>query len=94
MVVQYTFANNADHPRELDFQLRVKTDLLPVWLAEKIGITDAPDSVVWQPATRRFLARDTKHRWFAVWGATTSGGERMADAPTPSSSYARLCRSP
>ena len=37
----------------------MKTDLLPVWQSEKLGITDAPDRVSWQPATRRFLARDT-----------------------------------
>jgi hypothetical protein len=72
VVVQYTFANTSGRSRELRFQLRVKTDLLPVWLSEKIGITDAPDTVIWQPATHRFLARDTRHRWFAVWGATTS----------------------
>ena len=74
VVVQYTFSNSAGRPRELRFQLLVKTDLLPVWLSEKLGITDAPDSVIWQPATRRFLARDTKHPWFAVWGATPSAG--------------------
>ena len=58
-----------------------------MWLSEKIGITDAPDSVIWQPATRRFLARDTKHPWFAVWGATPSAAaEHVSD--TAGSSYA------
>jgi glycogen debranching enzyme len=87
VVVQYTFFNSSARPRNLRFQLRVKTDLLPVWLSEKIGITDAPDSVVWQPATRRFLARDTRHRWFAVWGATTGAGAKRVPGPSPQSSY-------
>ena len=72
--MQYILRNRGDQRRELRFRLRVKTDLLPVWQSEKIGITDAPDSVSWQPATRRFLARDKRHRWFAVWGATTAAG--------------------
>ena len=82
LVVQYDFRNSSDRPRELHFQLVVKTDVLPVWLSEKIGITDAPDTIIWQPSTRRFLARDTRNRWFTVWGATTtSSAERVADAP-------------
>jgi glycogen debranching enzyme len=86
VVVQYTFSNTSGRPRKLHFQLLVKTDLLPVWLSEKIGITDAPDTVIWQPATRRFLARDTRHRWFAVWGATTAAGaERVSRPPSPQS---------
>ncbi|HEY5939198.1 MAG TPA: hypothetical protein VIT87_00160 [Gemmatimonadales bacterium] len=87
VVVQYTFSNGAGRPRELRFQLLVKTDLLPVWLSEKLGITDAPDSVIWQPATRRFLARDTKHPWFAVWGATPSAAAGHV-SDTARSSYA------
>jgi glycogen debranching enzyme len=80
VVVRYEFSNQADRPRELHFQLKVKTDLLPVWLSEKAGITDAPDRVSWHPATRRFVARDKRHRWFAVWGATTAAGaSRLPD---------------
>jgi glycogen debranching enzyme len=42
--------------------------------------------VIWQPATGHFLARDTRHRWFAVWGATTSAGaERIPNPPSPQS---------
>jgi glycogen debranching enzyme len=86
VVVQYTLSNSAARTRELRFQLLVKTDLLPVWLSEKIGITDAPDTVLWQPANRRFLARDTGHRWFAVWGATTpAGAVRVPNPPSPHS---------
>ena len=83
VVVQYQFSNKADRRRELRFQLRVKTDLLPVWQSEKLGITDAPDRVSWQPATRRFLARDQRHRWFAVWGATTVAGATEVPSPDP-----------
>jgi glycogen debranching enzyme len=81
VVVQYHFTNTGDRVRDLRLELTVQTDLLPVWFSERLGITDAPDSVTWNPSTRRFLARDTRHRWFAVWGASSSKGERVADSP-------------
>jgi hypothetical protein len=81
IIVQYSFTNAANRERELTLQLSVRTDLLPVWFSERLGITDAPDSVAWQPDQRRFLARDTRHSWFAVWGATPAGGAEPVTDP-------------
>jgi glycogen debranching enzyme len=85
IVVQYEFKNSEGHPRDLWFHLIARSDLRPVWLSEKIGITDAPDSVAWQPASGRYLARDTRHPWFAVWGPTSSGGRQSPKLPIPAS---------
>jgi glycogen debranching enzyme len=83
VVIQYRFINSGDQRRAIRFQLVVQTDLLPVWLSEKIGITDSRDTVVWQTTNGRFLARDTRHRWFAVWGATTPAGARRVPGSPP-----------
>ena len=83
VVVQYTFTNATGRPRSLTFLLSAKTDLSPVWLSEKIGITDAPDLVAWEPARSRYTAKDTRNPWFAMWGAAaTAGGQPVAD-PLP-----------
>lgn len=83
VVVQYIFTNPTARPRMLTFQLSAKTDLSPVWLSEKIGIRDTRDTVVWETAKRRFVARDTRHPWFAVWGAAAAAGaEPVADPPS------------
>ena len=74
VVIEYTFRNAAAKKRELRFEFTVRTDLLPVWFSEKLGISDAPDSVVWDSGKRRFVARDTRNPWFAVWGAAPSQG--------------------
>ncbi|HEV2084311.1 MAG TPA: hypothetical protein VGR09_04465, partial [Gemmatimonadales bacterium] len=74
VIVQYTFTNSADRPRRLSFQLSVKTDLSPVWFSDHLGIKDAPDTVAWEPTNSVFVARDTRHRWFAVWGAIPPAG--------------------
>jgi glycogen debranching enzyme len=83
VIVEYTFANRSDRRRQLTFELSVKTDLLPVWFSDQLGITDAPDTADWDPTGHRFVARDTKHPWFAVWGASpTATGEPVTN-PQP-----------
>src|SRR5688572_7038457 len=74
VIVQYTFANGADRTRQLTFQLSVKTDLRPVWFSDRLGITDAQDTVAWETTKRLFIAKDTQHPWFSVWGAIPSAG--------------------
>ena len=83
VVVQYTFRNAAGRKRELSFDLTVQTDLVPVWFSERLGISDAPDTVEWEPVKRLFVARDTKNPWFAVWGAAPSQGTEPLPRPTP-----------
>ena len=76
VIVRYEFKNAAARKRSLTFQLSVKTELTPVWFSDSLGIRDARDTVVWQPANRRFIARDTENTWFAVWGAPASADAR------------------
>jgi hypothetical protein len=83
VIVQYEFKNVAARKRDLTFQFTVKTELRPVWFSDHIGISDARDTVAWQPADRRFIAKDTDNAWFAVWGATPSAGARSIASPEP-----------
>jgi hypothetical protein len=84
VIVQYTFRNTAGRKRRLSLDLSVKTDLLPVWYSDQIGIHDSPDTVTWVPAENIFVARDVKRPWFAVWGAPSFTGQRSADPRLPS----------
>ena len=63
--------------------LSVKTDLLPVWYSDQIGIHDSRDTVAWLPAENIFVARDVKSPWFAVWGAPSLPAEPLADPQVP-----------
>ena len=69
-VVQYVFKNMADRRRNLNLELAVKTTSSR-WFSDELGIKDAPDTVRLGP-DGRFLARDTRHPWFALWGAVPS----------------------
>ncbi len=81
VVVRYTFRNAAARGRRLLFDFSVKTDLLPVWFSDHLGIRDAPDTVAWRRKQGVFLARDRAHPWFAVWGATPSLGAEPLTHP-------------
>ena len=81
VIAQYTFRNAANRRRELQFRFSVKTDLRPVWFSDRLGITDAPDTVAWQATSRRFIAADAANPWFAVWGATESGDVQPVAPP-------------
>jgi glycogen debranching enzyme len=70
VVVQYVVRNLAAGARALDFEFSVKTDLRPVWYSEHLGIRDAPDAAGWRPRDAVYVARDRRHPWFAVWGAS------------------------
>ena len=83
LIVRYEFRNAARRTRHLSFQWSVKTDLRPVWFSDSLGITDAGDTVAWEPDRRVFVARDSGHPWFCVWGATPSADARPVDRPEP-----------
>lgn len=83
VVVEYRLGNTSPQPRRLDILLSARSDLSPVWYSEKIGITDARDTVAWRGADRVFVAKDLEHTWFHVWGAPDSKDARPAAPRAP-----------
>jgi glycogen debranching enzyme len=81
VMVQYIFTNSGDQRKQLTLLLSVKTDLSPVWLSEKLNITDAPDTIAWQATSGRFLARDSQHPWFVIWGTSHPAGPQPIAHP-------------
>jgi glycogen debranching enzyme len=83
VVVRYTIRNATARRRRLRIQLSVNPDLRPVWFSERLGIIDARDTVAWSPANDLFVARDTEHPWFCVWGAVPATGAQRIAHPSP-----------
>ncbi len=83
VIVRYTISNATDRKRELRFQFAVKTDIRPVWYSEHLDISDAPDTVSWSSQSGVFIARDTGHPWFCVWGAASPARGHRVDNPAP-----------
>ncbi|HEU4525884.1 MAG TPA: hypothetical protein VFR62_12735 [Gemmatimonadales bacterium] len=80
VIVQYQLRNTTQRARRLELSLAARTELRPVWYSEKIGITDAPDTVAWRGSERAFVGRDTGHDWFVVWGAPSARDARPIEA--------------
>ena len=82
LIVQYLFKNSSARARTLRLQWSVKTDLRPGWFADRVGIKDGQDRVEWRADESVFVARDTGHQWFCVWGAVNStDARRVEQAP-------------
>ncbi|PWT71524.1 MAG: amylo-alpha-1,6-glucosidase [Bacteroidetes bacterium] len=82
-VIQFKFKNTSTQPRDCRFSFVVKTDLSPVWFSKENNITDAPDSIHWVEDKNLFIANDTKHPWFVVWGSSLPAISHDADAVAP-----------
>jgi len=83
VIVQYSFKNAGARKKRLRFYFSVKTDLRPVWFSERLGITDAQDSVAWQESNHLFIAQDIANSWFSVWGAAHAADAEPIANPQP-----------
>ncbi len=81
LIVQYLLKNSSDRARTLRLQWSVKTDLRPGWYADRVGIQDGQDRVDWRATEGVYIARDTDHPWFCVWGAAPSMDARRIEHP-------------
>jgi hypothetical protein len=81
LIVQYLLKNSSDRARTLRLQWSVKTDLRPGWYADRVGIKDGQDRVDWRATEGVYIARDTDHPWFCVWGAAPSMDARRIEHP-------------
>ncbi len=78
VIVEFTVWNGNEQPQSLDFIFEGMTDLSPVWLGERTGMTDAPDSVYWQEKTGTWVGKDTQNPWFVSWGANLPAASHTA----------------
>ena len=82
VVVTYTLENLTDAERTFTFDFVAKTDLLPVWSSDQIGLTDGEDALRWDAEGSFFEAKDGKNDWYAAWGADRPADTYRMDAPT------------
>lgn len=68
LVVEYTLSNNGQEGGEYTLNFTGLVDLTPVWLAERINITDGADEATWDDALGAYIAKDAANDWFTVFG--------------------------
>jgi glycogen debranching enzyme len=70
MVVEYTFYNLEQQPKEILFEFNGMVDLQPVWLGERTHMVDAADLVRWDKSLKSIVAQDSLNQWYVVYGST------------------------
>ncbi len=81
IVIQYHFQNTTNRAKRMQFSFVVKTDLLPVWFSEHLGIHDGEDTAAWNETKKLFTAWDKDNKWLVVWGALDSVGAHPLPNP-------------
>lgn len=81
-VITYTLKNNSDQKKDVKLEFVAKTDLMPVWSSEQIGLRNGDDSVVWDEVLSVFTAKDNENEWYAVWGANEKALSHKVDVST------------
>ena len=69
LVVEYKIQNNSSKRRQLEFGLDANINLMPVWLSERIGITDGADKFEsFDSSTHVLFFKDEINPWYAAIG--------------------------
>lgn len=69
VVIGYLFENTTQKELKFDFQWSAMVDLRPVWLGERTGMIDSPDTVGWDGDAMCAVAKDSNNDWYTAWNA-------------------------
>ncbi len=69
IAIKYTLTNTTDSARTLTVEFAAYSDLRPVWLGERTGLVDHPDSAYWHAADQRWVIKDRGNPWFVTVGS-------------------------
>ena len=69
LVIEYTLTNTSDTARTLTMEFAAYSDLRPVWLGERTGMVDHPDTASWHAADQRWVIKDRGNPWLVTFGS-------------------------
>lgn len=64
LVVEYIIRNHSSESRSVNLGWKVNTDLSPVWLGERSGMIDGPDTWVGAYPAHLMVVKDSLNSWF------------------------------
>ena len=71
--VEYVLKNKTNKPIQLQFDIKVIVNLMPVWLGERTGMIDGKDQSHYDSKNRYWVTKDAKNPWYAVYGSSLEG---------------------
>ncbi len=71
--IGYAFKNKTDKRIRISLEMKVISNLRPVWLGERTGMVDGKDNSVFNAKNNYWTAKDNLNPWYVVFGSTIAG---------------------
>jgi hypothetical protein len=71
--VEFSIKNKTNKKVKIDLDLKVISNLRPVWLGERTGMLDSKDQATFDAKNNFWVAKDSLNTWYAVYGSTIAG---------------------
>jgi len=68
ILIQYRMKSLSEKTQNFDFIFSGFSDLRPVWLGERTGMTDSKDKVEFLKDSSAWLIKDDKNPWYVIFG--------------------------
>lgn len=69
LVIEFTFKNVDKSDISFDFEFSGHTDLMPVWLGERVSMVDFEDQLSFDESRQAWLGKDQGNEWYAMFGS-------------------------
>lgn len=69
LIIEFTFRNVDKSEKSFDFEFSGHTDLMPVWLGDRAGMTDFPDQLLFDESRHAWLGKDEGNEWYVLFGS-------------------------
>jgi glycogen debranching enzyme len=85
LVVEFSIVNTGLNPKTIGFEFAGHTDLMPVWLGERLNLEDHPDQLVFDEAANAWIGKDQGNEWWVMFGGDRPA--KFSAGPSATCSY-------
>lgn len=71
LVVEYSFQNHSNIEKTFQFEFEGHTDLMPVWLSERLNWVDHEDDLTYDSHRNAWIGKDKGNEWYVLFGSDT-----------------------
>jgi hypothetical protein len=71
LAVRYLFQNPSNMDSDITLEFLAHSDLMPVWLSDRLGKADGQDSAVWRDDLRVISFQDKLNPWYCLVGCSS-----------------------
>jgi glycogen debranching enzyme len=85
IVIEFTFRNVDKSDISFDFEFSGHTDLMPVWLGERVSMVDFEDQLSFDESRQAWLGKDEGNEWYVLFGSNQKA--KIAEGASETCNY-------